>query len=453
MTAAAPAARSYLRAWLWLAVAALVVGAVIAIDYLRDSGDSAEEPQAPLDPVELRAGFGPRTFADALEGAEREIAGARASLNAHPDEWLRMEQVARALFARHRLTGDAADLAEADRILDRAMEIAPWPAGPVLSRAAVSLTAHDLATAERALDRSDTWATPPSAAEQIDVRSMRCEIAYQRGRLAEARRLCEGSGDLSLVLRRANLAAKSGDTAKAARLIEDVLRTPGHSPQTLAALSLQRASIALAEGEWQASGRWARAAERAFPGYWLSEAYVAQQYALEGNRGEARRRYLELAERTGNADVLDALAGLAAANGRADEAREWAERADAAWRERSRLQPLAYAAHHAEHMLLHGDRRAALDLAEADYRRRPHPAMIVHYAFALWRNGDPDRALEVVRMGEAKGFLTAEMKLAEAVALGALGRASEAGQAMAEARRLNPRIDSFRQQFVAFGRD
>jgi len=255
------------------------------------------------------------------------------------------------------------------------------------------------------------------------------------------------------VLRRANLAARSGDTAQAARLIENVLRGPGHAPQTLATLALQRASLALAQGDWEGSGRWARAAERAFPGYWLSEALVAQQYALEGNRAEALRRYAALAERTGDADVLDALARLAEADGRADEARRWAEQAGAAWRERSQLLPLTYASHHSEHLLLHGDRRAALELAAADYRRRPHPGTIVHSAYALWRNGEAERALAVIRAGEAKGFLTADMKLVEALALGALGRASEAGEALAEARRLNPHIDSLRQQFVAFGRD
>jgi hypothetical protein len=453
MIAAAPAARSDLRGWLWLAGAALAVGTVIAADYWRDSRDGAAERQAPLDPAELRAGLGAPTFADALANAEREIAGARANLEGHPGEWLRMEQLARALFTRHRLTGDPADLAEADRILERAVELAPWPAGPVLSRAAVSLAAHDLGAAEQALNRFDASANPPPAAELADALSMRCEIAYQRGLLAEARGSCGDSGELSLALRRANLAAKTGNTTEAARLIEDQLRRPGHSPQAVATLALQRASVALAEGDWQDSGRWARGAERLFPGYWLSEAYVAQQYALEGNREEARRRYRDLAARTGNPDALDALARLADADGRDEEARRWAGQAGAAWRERSRLLPLAYAAHYAEHLLLRGDRREALDLAAADYRRRPHPAAIVHYAYALWRSGEPERALAVVRAGEAKGFLTADMKLAEGLALGALGRAPEAGEAMAQARRLNPRIDSFRQQFVAFGRD
>ena len=83
----------------------------------------------------------------------------------------------------------------------------------------------------------------------------------------------------------------------------------------------------------------------------------------------------------------------------------------------------------------------------------PYPGTIEHYAYALWRRRDPTRALEVVRSGEANGFLTAEMKLVEALALGSLGRAAEAREVMAAARKLNPRIDSTAQQFVVFGRD
>jgi len=453
MTAAAAAARPDLRVLRYLVIAALAVLAVAAADYWRGSHAPVSEAGAPLTPDELRPGTGPRTFADALANAEREVAGARIALAHNPGEWLRMEQGARALLARYRLTGRAADLAEADAMLESALGLAPWPAGPALSGAASALAVHDLAAAERSLERFDASGAPPTLAEQLDAQSLRCEIAYQRGNLPQARRLCGEGDDLALALRRANLAARSGDTGEAARLIEDLLRRPGLSPQTLAMLSLQRASVALAAGDWQASGRWARAAERVFPGYWLSEAYVAQQYALEGDRAEARRRYAALAERTGDPAVFDALARLAAADGRSEEARGWAERAGEAWRARSRLLPLAYASHYSEHLLLYGDPRAALEPAATDYRRRPHPTTIVHYALALWRTGAPERALEVVRKGEAAGFLTADMKLAEAVSLGALGRAAEAGDALAAARRLNPRIDSFSQQFVAFAQD
>jgi hypothetical protein len=447
---AASAGQPPLRASHWLAAAALAVLAVIAAEALHSSPQRLP-PAAPLDPAGLQPGFGPATFAEALGFTDREVAAARRQAERHAGEWLRLEALARALAGRFRLTADPGDLAEAGRLLDRALGLAPYPAGPALSQAEVSLAMHDLAGAERALARFDAAALP-TPADLAEAASIRCEIAIERGRLTEARKLCGGEA-LSLELRRANLAAKTGETEAAARIVETALRRPRLPPASLATLELQRASIALAEGDWDASRRWAGAAERAFPGYWLSEAFVAQQYALEGDRAEARRRFATVAERTGNPDVLDVLARLAEADGNAVQARGWAARAGEAWEQRARALPLTYAAHHAEHLLLYGDRRRALALAAADHRRRSHAPTLAHYAFALWRTGDAARALEVVSAGEERGFLTADMKLAEALALGSLGRAAQAGEALAEARRLNPRIDSAAQQYVVFGRD
>lgn len=434
-----------MRGWSWLAAAALAAIAVIAADALRDRTEVVAEAP-PLDPAGLRPGLGPATFEAALAITDRSVEGARETLAVHPAEWLHMEFLARALAARHRLTAQAADLAEADRLLDRALEVAPWPAGPALSSAEVSLSLHDLDEAERSLARFDASAVPAPPDEQAAAQSIRCEIAFERGKLAQARQLCGGNGDLASPLRRANLLAETGDIPGAIRIVEAQLRRPRLAPQVLATLTLQRASLALAQGDWEGSGQWARASERLFPGYWLSEAYVAQQLALEGNRAEALRRYATLAERTGDADVLDALARLSAGEG-------WAAQAGASWEERARLLPATYATHHAEHLLLYGDARRAVAIAKADYERRPYPGTIVHYAYALWRSGDAARALEVVRSGESGGFVTAEMKLAEALALSSLGRAAEAGDVLGEARRINPRIDSSAQQYVAFGRD
>jgi tetratricopeptide (TPR) repeat protein len=450
--AAAREARPRSRAWTLLAAAALAVVAVIAADALRHA-PAPEASAPPLDPASLRPGFGPATFGDALAAADRAVAARRDALERHPGEWLAIETLARALMVRHRLTASPGDLAEAGRLLDSAFALAPWPAGPALTGAQVALARHDLEAAERALARFDASAVPASADEQAEARSIRCEIAFQRGRVARARELCGGTDGLASPLRLANLAARTGDPGEAERIVEAQLRQPRLAPQTLATLALQRASLALAQGDWEASSAWTQAAERAFPGYWLAEAFAAQQLALEGRRDEAIERYAALAERTGDPDVLDALARLAEAGGRTEEARAWAARAGTAWEQRARLLPLTYAAHHAEHLLLNADERRAVGLAAADHRRRPYPGTIVHYAYALWRTGAPAQALAVVRAGEAQGFRTAEMKLVEALALGALGRAAEAGEALGEARRLNPRIDSPGQRFVAFGRD
>ena len=448
VSAKGPVGGRPIRAWHWLASAALAVVAVIAADALRTAPDAPVATAPALDPRTLVAGFGPADYPDALAAADLAVEGRRMDLERHPDEWLRMEVLAKALVARFRLSADPADLAEARDLLDRALASVPSPAGPALTGAEAALLRHDLDGAERALARFDASAVPPPATEQTVANSIRCEIAFERGQLVRARELCGGT-DMASVLRRANIAAKSGNVSEAKRIVEAQLRLPRLPPQVLAALTLQRASLALNEGDWDGSGQWARAAERVFPGYWLSEAFVAQQLALEGKPAEAIERYAEIAEHTGEPDVLDALARLT----QGTESEGWAAKAGTAWEERAQLLPTTYATHHAEHLLLRGDQARALALAEADYRRRPYPGTIVHYAYALWRADQPDRALEVVRKGEADGFLTAEMKFIEAVSLGSLGRASEAAEALSAARRLNPRIDSQRQQYVTFGRD
>lgn len=452
MTAQAAAARRGLSVWSLLATAALAVGAVIAVDRLVDlRGGQAEV--VPLEPATLRPGFGPRTYDEALARAEQGVASMRYRLDRHPGDWLHMEGVARALVSRYRLTGSYEDLDAADKLLDRAIAVPPWPAGPALSRATVALTLHKLDGAEAGLRRFDASVVPAAAEEQLEARSVRCEIAFQRGNIDEAAKLCGGGNTLGLRLRQANIAAKRGDTAEAARIVEALLRKPRQSPSTLSVLALQRASIALARGEWTASGRWARAADRFFPGYWLAEAFVAQQYALEGKPDEARRRFVAIIARTQNPDAMDALAKLDEVAGRHDEARQLSARAGEIWEQRVKLLPLAAATHHAEYVLAYGDPIRALDLARADYQRRPFSTPTANYARALTYNGQPEAAQAVLTKAFAQGWDTAAMRREQARALKELGRQGDAEKAMMAARALNPRIVHPNQQFVFFDQD
>jgi hypothetical protein len=315
------------------------------------------------------------------------------------------------------------------------------------------LTAHDFETAESALERLEASAVPPSQLDQLEARSIRCEIAFQRGRVAEAEALCGDSDDLGMRLRQANMAAKRGETETAAATIETLMRRPGLPPSTLAQLALQRASVALAEGDWQASGRWVRAADRIFPGYWLSEAFVAQQEALEGRDFESRRDMAALAGHTGNPDVMDALAMLAARDGDQRDAREWIARAGAAWEGRMALEPMAYHTHFAEYTFAYGQPDAALAMAREDYARRPVSTPAVNYARALLRNGQAEQALGVLRETERRGFRTAAMKIEEYRALVALHRMDQARIARQQAYALNPKIEDPRQQLIFFDQD
>ena len=114
----------------WALAAVLAVAGIAAVDHLRNA--SGEPEAAALDPASLKAGFGARTFVEALAAAEVNLEGKRYLLAREPDDWLRMEGAARALLSRARLTGSAADLTEANRLLATGIENAPWPAGPTL---------------------------------------------------------------------------------------------------------------------------------------------------------------------------------------------------------------------------------------------------------------------------------------------------------------------------------
>jgi tetratricopeptide (TPR) repeat protein len=452
VTAARSGSRFPRRIIGWTAAALAAVGAIAAADRQAWFAVPAANA-APLDPAVLVAGYGPATFDAALTAAETKVGAKRELLAREPGDWLRMEGLARALLQRARLTASAPDMAEANRLLARGVDRAPWPAGPVLSRAGAALTVHDLATAERTLDRFDAAAVPAPASEAAEARGIRCEIAFERGTFAQARSLCGDGGDLSLDLRRANMALASGDHGRAAALVEAALRQPRQTPLQLANLMLQRTAIALAAGKWPEAERWARAADRAFPGYWLAQAYVAQSRALAGDTAGAEQAYRAIAGRTGNPDVYGALAVLAKERGDGKAERAYLEKAGEGWARRVALLPATYANHYAEYQALTGDLGGALRTGADDYARRPFLPVITDYVFVLGEAQDWGRIVEVVQRGELDGYRSATLMLAQAKALGKLGRANDAARVRAAALRLNPRIEDPRQAFVHFRQD
>lgn len=410
-------------------------------------------PAPPLDPASLHPGWGPKNFAEAMEQSNRAISSAEWRVSRQPGDWLPLESLARARNARYRLTGNYDDLAEADRLVERAMHLAPWPAGPVLSRSSIALGVHKLDTAAKALQQLDASVVPPGDGDRMEALSIRCEITFQRGDIPGATRICASGNGLSISLRLANIAAKSGHLEEAARRIEQLLERPNQTPSTLAALAQQRASVALAAGDWTTSGKWVRLANQVFPGHWLGEAFLAQQLALEGKHSEAIRLYRELAIRTGNPDIMDALSRLLAAEGRTDEAREWIARSTSIWQHRMNLLPEATATHFAEHLLDWGDPMQALTLARGEYRRRPFSTPATNYVRALLHVGQPAAALRVSGETLARGWSTASLWFEHSRALGAMHRPSEAAFALYRARLLNPRIGDPAQAFVSFDQD
>lgn len=438
--------------WVLLAAVFLITAASIAFDKYK----ARQGPPDPL-PAEITPWFGPRNQTELEQAAQVAVDGARARLALGPDEWLRQEVLARALVRRFRATGSYADLAEADGLLDKGMAGAPFPAGPSLSRAEVSVLAHKLNAADKGLDRFFAQVGEPDAGESAGAWSLKGDLAFQRGDMKAARlafsRAEEYDNNAAVALRQSMLALRTGDPDLARRRINAVLRAPKLSRYVKSQVALQRVSIAYGTGDWKAAGAWARFADGFFPGNPVAMAYVAQQKALEGDLTGAVRQYEAVLAKAPLPEVMDALAFTLRLQGRGPESRAWAEKAGALWAERYRLMPEAAAAHLVEHELALGDPAKALPVAKSDAARRPHGASLILLARAQLLTGDAKSALSTLERAEKTGWQTAGLYLAMADVHTALGDTDAAEDAQEEALDINPKATDPAARFIWFGHD
>ena len=439
--------------WPWLLAIAVFLVTALGVASDRFHRDAS---RATLDPTTLRPGYGPKSYNAALANAERHLIGARLGYDHAPGEWLRGEVLARALVAHWRLAGDYRDLAEADRLLDQGLAQAPEPSGPALERAVLSVLVHRLDQAGIALDRVGRSAMPDPL-DAADAIALRGDIALQRGQLAQASqdfaRALTIDHATGIGLRGAMIEAYRGDRAAAAQALEAILARPRQQPVVLAEVMLQRANVAYMTGDWDGAGRWIGAAQRVFPGYWLADAYAAQQFALAGRSDDAIRAYESVARRTARPEVQDALAHLLRLEGRGADSRAWAAKAAAGWEARATLFPEAVVHHQAEHEIAVGSARRALAFAQADSAPRPQAPSLILMARALLSAGRPGEALAALDRAAAQGWVSAGQQLARAEVLAALGRTADSDAARTHAVAINPRAADPRTRLIWFGHD
>jgi tetratricopeptide (TPR) repeat protein len=392
------------------------------------------------DPPIRQSGAGAPTYAAAIGDIDRKLAGLRPIAAGRSDDWLMQERIAHQLMQRARLTGSFHDYADAQAALDRAFATATPGAGPHLTQAALALSLHRLGLAGRMLDVVDHYAVPAEAEVRAGAEAMRGDIAFYRGRYAEAQK---DYVNLSRIgdrpdQRLAIYWSKTGrpdDALAAIRRVERSGLVPG---QALAQLALLRGTVELQRGNWdQADAAFAEAARR-FPGWWLTETYQAQMLALRGRSGEAIRAFEALAARNEDPALRDAIASLYRAQGDYARTELWAGRAGAGWAERLRLIPEAALGHAVEHELAFGTPARALALAQQDFANRPHGATAIALGWALIANNRPGDALRLIEAVNRSSWQSAEQHLVAARAHALLGQSEAADAEQDKALAINP---------------
>ena len=404
---------------------------------------------------DLRPGYGPTNFATALASARDDVSHARSRLADGPDEWLRREMLALALMSEFRLSGDIGSLREARELLESGTAQAPEPSGPNLSSAALALSMHQLDRSASALDRFDFAAPRRNANDRAEAAAMRGDIAFQQGNLAAARASYEKAdqlnGGLGSAMRLSNVMLWSGNAEQARREAEAAVKGAQLVPQNFARVALAMANLSYAQGDFERAGEWVAAAQDRFEGFWLVEAYAAQQRGAAGDMAGGIADLEALANRTGEPEVIDTLVGFLQHDGQDRRAAEWTRKAQAGWLKKLDEDRAAYRLHAAEHYLDFGDPAEALVLAREDFEKRPFGEVAEVYASAMIATGDVRGGLALLEQIDEAGWRAVSLDLARAEALTALGRADEAAEFVERARKINPDATEPMRKLVRFG--
>jgi predicted Zn-dependent protease len=425
----------------WLRSAAIVVVVALLLAGVSALVVQQSAPPPPLGPI--LASQAQVSAPAAIKALRDDIAGYEPLANGGND-WLYWATVAQDALALAPLTGSYDDYETAERALTGAFKIASKNAGPHALLAGFNFSVHRLDASEAALDEIGKYALADPPERQAEYLAMRGDIALYRGnyptaRAAYAKAAKEGAAP-SALCRQALLEDWTGKPDAALASVDACEAAAStRTPQFAASAAMQRGVIELGRGKWTAATAHFKAAEKHFPGHWMTAMRLAQMRALGGDVKGAIAAFEQIAEATGNPDPMDILAGLYRAKGDAPRSKAWAARASAIWAVRTKQFPEAAAAHALEHELAFGDPKAALALATINVRARPFAESYIGLGKAWLANGRPDYAVALAEKINRSGWKTPQQYLLLAEAQSILGDSGAAKAAMAEAIRINPR--------------
>ena len=300
-----------------------------------------------------------------------------------------------------KLTGDYEEYKKAEELVDKTFEIGKQH-GAYLLRAQFNYQMHRLDRMTEDLPKARVRAKATGGNKALAaVVVLEGNLAMQKGEYdkaqklwAEAEKLSKGSADYAYAL----WAFRTGDYAKAEELYSFHARNyHAREGEGAAWLDLIQAIMDLDRGRYDDALAHLDEADKDLEGYWLVDEHRAEITALKGDTKTAETMYREIIERTNNPEFMDALASILADTDRAEESKQWIDKATERYEEQLELYPEASYGHALGHFLDFGPPQRALELAEKNHELRPNVAakiLLAHAQLAMEKVDDAKKTID-----------------------------------------------------------
>jgi Tfp pilus assembly protein PilF len=385
-----------------------------------------------------------RTFAHQLESLDRRIAKSLELAEKNPRSWLGTDRAATLYLERARLTGDYADYAKAEELVEKSFGIQSNGFGPFMTRARLNFTLHRLDLVVEDL-RKDARQPGKNEAARAAELTFAGNLAFQRGQYSEAQQAYEAAAKVKPNAAQTGFAVykwKTGDFEEAEKLFLAALPDEERAEVTepIAWIHLMLGLMDLDRGRYDEALEHYRTAESFIRGYWLIDEHVAEILTLQGKTDEAIALYEDIVERTNNPEFMDALAEIWAERGDEARAQQYVAQARKRYEEQLAQFPEAAYGHALEHYLEFGeDPKQTLAMAEKNHALRPNAEAKALLARAYLAAGEKKQAKKTIEAALQTPYSTADFHLTAAEIFQAVGDEKRSAEQVAKAQAINPR--------------
>ncbi|MFI6336435.1 tetratricopeptide repeat protein [Streptomyces sp. NPDC050535] len=406
---------------------ALTAGAIV-VGALRDGGGTAS--------VAAAVGVSPQLLAGG--DLDASITSLQAHLRSQPRDFGSWSTLGLAYIEQARTKGDPSRYPQAQQALDRSLELRPDNDPALAGRAALAAARHDFTGALKYADRAlrQNPYSERALASRIDalVELGRYDDASKAADTADSRR-----PGVPVFTRYAYVQELRGDAKTARRVLEqalDTATTRGDVTYVASALG----QLAWNQGEYDAALTYYARALAADDTYLPALEGRARTQAAQGDSAAAITGMEQVVERYPLPQPLVELGELYEARdkkGDPQKARDQYALVDA-WVSLARANGVNADLDTALAAADHGDRKAALKAARAEWDRRHTVHTADALAWALHVNGRDKEALPYAREATATGYRNASFLYHRGMIERATGHDKQAGASLKSALDLNP---------------